>query len=83
MNVEIESIFKADSKLCIKPVQGDYEMIYRAAMGVNWDVSMKCLVYTGIDTEDNKKIDIIKRAVFNEYGVNLLVTDNTKIELEN
>ena len=76
-DIEIKFIFNKNGKLYVKPAQGTYEFVYRAAMSVGWDESINCLVYTGVDTDDSKKINIIKKAVYNEYGVNLITTDNT------
>jgi Integron Cassette Protein Hfx_Cass5 len=59
----------------------DYAFIYRAGMEVNWDPQSKCL-FTPVPREWSlaQWFAQIFRAMKSEYGVRLVVSDDTKWE---
>jgi hypothetical protein len=59
----------------------DYAFIYRAAMEVNWDPKSRCLV-TPVPREWSPAqwFAHLCRAMKSEYGVRLVVSDDTKWE---
>lgn len=80
-DIRISKIFMYDGFLCIKTQKGNFDMIYRAGMSVNWNKDLKCLYYTRDSADNESKIETIKKAVQNEYGVNLFVDEKTKVLL--
>ncbi|MBQ8541559.1 MAG: hypothetical protein IJ435_08830 [Clostridia bacterium] len=77
-DIRISKIFMHDDFLCVKPQKGNFDMIYRAGMSVNWNKDLKCLYYTHDNADNEVKIETIKKAVNNEYGVNLFTDEKTK-----
>ena len=79
INIHISKIFMNEGFLCVKPQKGNFDMIYRAGMSVNWNKELECLYYTRDNADNEAKIEAIKKAVNNEYGVNLFIDTRTRI----
>lgn len=79
--IKIERIFIHDNRLCVKVSSGIYNNIYRSGMSVSWDENLKALYYSGRETTNDDKIDIIIKAMQNEYRINLVIDKNTIIKL--
>lgn len=80
-SIRVEKIFVDNNRLCVKTANGTYDKIYRSGMSVNWDDELNCLFYNGRETSNDNKIDIIIKAMQNEYEINLIIDENTIIEL--
>ena len=78
-HIRVSKIFTQDGFLCVTPQEGNFDMIYRAGMSVNWNKELKCLYYTRDNMDNDGKIEAIKKAVNNEYGINLFTDEKTKI----
>lgn len=76
--IKIEKIFVHGNQLCVKPIFGKYDKIYRSGMSVGWNETLSCFIYTGRETSYEESIKIICTAVENEYGV-VLFTDSATI----
>ncbi len=79
--IKIERIFIHDNRLCVKVSSGIYDNIYRSGMSASWDENLNALYYSGRETTNDNKIDIIIKAMQNEYGINLVIDKNTIIKL--
>ncbi len=79
--IKIEKIFIHNDRLCVKVSSGIYDKIYRSGMSVSWDEKLNVLYYSGRETTNDDKIDIIIKAMQNEYGINLVIDKNTIIEV--
>ncbi len=73
MQKERATAFVKGNRLYVRPDSNEYEMIYRAAMGVYWDKEENALYYKGASTDIVELIEIMREAVKKEYGVNLAV----------
>ena len=78
INIPISKIFINEGFLCVTPQEGNFDMIYRAGMSVNWNKELKYLYYTRGNMDNEAKIEAIKKAVNNEYYVNLFTDEKTK-----
>ena len=79
--VNISLIFIDNNRICIKPQSGDYDFVYRSAMGVYW-AKENCYLFPEIQGTWSYVqwfVQILK-AVKNEYGCILYITDETKWE---
>ena len=68
--VKIKIIYQIEKRIYVMPDEGRYEKIYRGAMGVYWDDNENAFFFDnnyGITIE--QALNIIKEAVFNEYGI--------------
>lgn len=80
-SIRVEKIFVDNNRLCVKTANGTYEKIYRSGMSVDWDSTLNALFYNGRETPHDNKIDIIIKAIQNEYKINLIIDENTIIEV--
>lgn len=83
MNTEqIKKIWIDNSnRLCIQPQTATFELIYRSAMGVNWNTSEHYLCPTSVGSWSS--IDWFHQiisALENEYGYQLCITEKTQWE---
>jgi len=84
--MEIEEIKKIyineKGCICIQPQKKSFDMIYRGAMGIQWDDNKKCLTH-----EKTQKWSLVQwykqilRATKNEYGIILKITPHTEYEM--
>ena len=65
--VKIKKIYQNEKRIYVMPDEGRYENIYRGVMGVYWDDNENAFFFYGITIE--QALNIIKEAVFNEYGI--------------
>ena len=81
-NEEIKKIWiDKSNRLCIQPQKVTFEMIYRSAMGVYWDVSEHYLYPLSVGSwQPIKWYYHIVDAVKNEYNYQLYITSNTQWE---
>lgn len=83
MNSEAITLIRIDEKnrICITPKETDFQYIYRAAMEVHWDGSGKFL-HSPVPREWShlQWFKQIIGAARDEYGCQLLVTDQTAWE---
>jgi len=66
-------------RLCVTPSNGNFGQIFRSAMEIHWDTAGSFL-YSPVNMKDWKYIDWyrqIVKAVKEEYGCLLIVTDET------
>ncbi len=69
--VKVLDVFQLNGYYYVKPENGSYEMIYRAAQGVYWDNDKYCLYFKGITTRENA-LRFITDAMKNEYEIALI-----------
>ena len=50
-------------------------------MSVSWDEETTALYYNGRETTNDNKVDIIIKAVSNEYRINLIIDENTIVDI--
>jgi len=83
MNIEeIKKIWLDKSnRLCIQPQTITFDMIYRSAMGVYWDVSEHYLYPSSVGSwSPGEWYHQIISAVKDEYNYQLYITSNTQWE---
>ena len=69
------------NRVYVKPSEGTYEMIYRAACGVYWDKKERALYYLKDSTNYELSLKYIILAMKNEYCIDLIIT-NTFMDCE-
>ena len=69
--VKVLEIFSRNNNYYVKPSNGSYEMIYRAAKGVYWDEETLSLYFKGSTSRENA-LKLISEAVQNEYDIKLI-----------
>ena len=69
--IKVSDVFQLNGYYYLKPENGSYEMIYRAARGVYWDDDKSSLYFKGVTTRENA-LRIIAEAMKNEYGIILI-----------
>ncbi len=80
-NIRIERIFIHNDYLYAEVSSGNFDKVYRSGMSVSWDEETTALYYNGRETTNDNKVDIIIKAVSNEYGVNLIIDESTIVEI--
>ena len=75
----IEVRLDEEQRVFIRPAEGDFEYIYRAAMGVYWDKASRCLTHPRPprDWTPVQWFQQIITAVADEYGVKLKLSTKT------
>lgn len=63
-------------KVYIKPEEGTYEMVYRAACGVYWDADEKAIYLRDDPSNLEQSIKQISFALKNEYDINIEIYDS-------
>lgn len=63
------------NRIYVKPAEGTYEMIYRAACGVYWDEEEKALYFLDDPTNYQLSLKHIVLAMKNEYYIDLIITN--------
>jgi hypothetical protein len=68
-----------DGKFYIKPDTGEFEFVYRAALGIYWDKTNKSLKFLDAKGVGLREcFEQIIAAVKSEYGIQLKITSETK-----
>ena len=80
-NIRIERIFIHNDYLYVKVSSGNFDKVYRSGMSVSWDEETTALYYNGRETTNDNKVDIIIKAVSNEYRINLIIDESTIVEI--
>lgn len=78
-DIRISKVFTHNGFLCIKPQKGNFDMVYRTGMSIGLNKDLKCLYYTRDNMDNEGKTEVIKKAVRNEYGINLFTDEKTKV----
>ena len=80
-NIRIEKIFIHNNYLYAKVSSGNFDKVYRSGISVSWDEETSALYYNGRETTNDNKVDIIIKAVSNEYRINLIIDESTIVEI--
>ena len=81
-NIKVEKISIDENGIVnVKPQNSIFDKIYRSAMGVQWNEETQCLFHNPPDEwSASQWFKQILKAVKSEYGVTLIVTDETIFE---